>query len=138
MLLAIFIVCSGLGAPALLADEPKGYVEGHATIASERGIALEGENAAKGSVTACSDCLLIIWSADHKKEIARVTTNGAGNFRIGLPVGAYVLEGPGGGPGPKRLLAVPQPFVIVADQTIRVNMNLELGVRPMGPAPSSQ
>ena len=70
---------------------------------------------------------LIIRSHDQKKEIARVTADGNGNYHVALPPGNYVLDVQGRAPGHVR--AKPRQFTVVSNQTVRVDMDIDTGVR---------
>ena len=75
-----------------------------------------------------ADYPLIILSQDGKKEIARVTADENGNYRVALPPGDYILDVQG-----RRhkghIRATPQPFTVVSNQTVHVDMNIDTGVR---------
>src|SRR5881396_426026 len=71
---------------------------------------------------------LVVVSQDEKKEIARVTADENGNYRVGLPPGNYVLDVPGRRPK-GHLRAKPQPFTVASNQTAHVDMNIDTGVR---------
>ena len=70
---------------------------------------------------------LLVLSQDGKKEVARLTANEDGNYRIALPPGAYILDVQDR--AAKRLRARPQSFTVVSDQTVRVDMNVNTGIR---------
>jgi len=70
---------------------------------------------------------LVVLSQDGKKEVARLTADEDGNYRIALPPGAYILDIQNR--AAKRLRARPQPFTVVSDQTVRVDMNVNTGIR---------
>jgi uncharacterized membrane protein YdfJ with MMPL/SSD domain len=68
---------------------------------------------------------LIVSSQDGKIEIARVTADGNGNYRAALPPGAYILDVEDR--AAKRLRAKSQPFTVISNQTVRVDMNIVIG-----------
>jgi hypothetical protein len=72
---------------------------------------------------------LIIFSKDGKKEkeIARVTADGNGNYRVALPPGAYILDVQDR--GRKHIRGKPQRFTVVSNQTVRVDMDVDTGIR---------
>ena len=74
-----------------------------------------------------ADYPLIVLSQDRKKEVTRVTADGNGNYRAGLPPGDYVLDVQRRPRG--RVRATPQPFTVVSGQTVRVDMDIDTGVR---------
>ena len=110
-----------------MATELPGFVEGHLKIISPREV--EVANGTPASITAESyaEYPLIILSQGEKKEIARVTADGDGNYRTALPPGDYVLDVQGRARGHFR--AKPQQFTVVSNQTVRVDMNIDTGVR---------
>jgi hypothetical protein len=68
---------------------------------------------------------LIVSSQDAKSEISRVTADGNGNYRVALPPGDDVLDVQDR--AAKRLRAKPQPFTVVSNQTVHVDMNIVIG-----------
>ena len=70
---------------------------------------------------------LIILSEDGKKEVARITADGNGNYHAALSPGDYVLDVQRRAPGHVR--AKPQRFTVVSNQTVRVDMDIDTGVR---------
>ena len=70
---------------------------------------------------------LIILSQDGKKEIARVTADESGKYRVALPPGTYILDVKDR--VAKHVRAKPQPFTVVSNQTVRVDMNVFAGFR---------
>jgi len=70
---------------------------------------------------------LVVLSQDGKKEVARLTADEEGNYRITLPPGNYILDVQDR--AAKRLRARPQPFTVVSNQTVRVDMNINRGIR---------
>jgi hypothetical protein len=105
---------------------PQGFLEGHLKILSPRAVepsdnmprpAVEPETYAKYP--------LIVFSADGKREIARVTADVNGNYRVALPPGAYILDVQDR--VAKHVRAKPQPFTLVSNETVRVDMNIIIG-----------
>jgi len=70
---------------------------------------------------------LVVLSQDGKKEVARLAADEDGNYRITLPPGDYILDVQDR--AAKRLRARPQPFTVVSNQTVRVDMNINTGIR---------
>jgi len=56
-----------------------------------------------------------------------VTADGNGNYRVALPPGDYVLDVQRRARA--RVRATPQPFTVVSGQTVRVDMDIDTGVR---------
>ena len=57
----------------------------------------------------------------------RITADEQGNYRVALPPGDYVLDVQGRAPG--HVCAKAQQFTVVANQTARVDMDLDTGIR---------
>src|SRR6266576_963816 len=91
------------------ATEPPGFVEGHLKIISPKEVELADGNAPAITAENYAEYPLIILTEDGKKEIARVTADRNGHYRIGLPSGDYILDVQGRAPGHVR--AKPQPFI---------------------------
>src|SRR5262245_33655135 len=122
----LFAVCS-FSLVAGMADEPPGFVEGHLKIISGKEVELADGNARATTAENYAQYPLIILSQGGKKEIAWVTADGNGNYRTALPPGDYVLDVKGRARGHVR--ARPQRFTVVSNQTVRVDMNIDTGVR---------
>jgi hypothetical protein len=106
---------------------PLGFVEGHLKIVSPREVELADGNAPSITAEDYAEYPLIILSQRGRKEIARVTADGNGNYRTALPPGDYVLDVQGRARGHVR--ATPQRFTVVSNQTVRVDMDIDTGVR---------
>ena len=63
---------------------------------------------------------LVVLSQENNKEIARVTADGQGNYRVPLPPGNYVLDVQDR--VRKRVRTRPQPFSVVSNQIAHVDM----------------
>ena len=105
-----------------------GFVEGHLRILAFRDVELAEENPPKFSAGNYAEYPLIILSQDGKKEIARVTAHGDGSYRLALPPGDYILDVQGR-PPKGHVRAKPQRFKVVSNQTVRVDMDIDTGVR---------
>jgi len=117
----VFSVVTGM------ATEPPGFVEGHLKILSSKEVELVDGSAPAITAQNYDQYPLIILSQSGKKEIARVTADGNGNYRTALPPGDYVLDVQARARGHVR--AKPQRFTVVSNQTVRVDMSIDTGVR---------
>jgi hypothetical protein len=118
-----------LGTAAIKAG-PQGFMEGHLKITVIR--AVEPDNTPQSSVPpeTYAEYPLIILSQDGKREIARLTADKSGNYRVALPPGAYILalqERLGEERAAERIHANRQPFTVVSNQTVRVDMRIFIG-----------
>jgi hypothetical protein len=109
------------------ATEPPGFMEGHLKIVSPKEVELADENAPAITAETYAQYPLIILSQGGRKEIARVTADENGNYRTALPPGDYVLDVQRHARGHVR--AKPQRFTVVSNQTVRVDMDMDTGVR---------
>jgi hypothetical protein len=125
LLASVFLVPIG----CLASDNAvPGFLEGHLRILAFKDVELAEGNPPKFSAGNYAEYPLIILSGDAKKEIARVTADETGKYRIALPPGDYILDVQGRQPkGHAR--AKPQRFTVVSNQTVRVDMDIDTGVR---------
>jgi hypothetical protein len=108
------------------AAEP-GYLEGQLKIGSRKEVELAEAGPSKHREENYPDYPLVILSKAGQKEVARVTPDQEGNYRVALPPGDYILDVEARGQSHVR--AQPQPFTIVSNQTVRVDMNIDTGIR---------
>jgi hypothetical protein len=115
-------------ATAGVASDSNGFLTGHLRILSLKEVERADEPAAgKPFAKNYSDYPLIILSPDGKKEIARVTADDQGDYRVALPPGVYILDVQGRGRGHVR--AKPQHVTILPNQTVTVDMDIDTGIR---------
>jgi len=107
---------------------PTGFVEGHLKITWLGAAEAEASDDMPRQAVAPQTYAkypLIVLSQDGKSEISRVPADGNGNYRVPLPPGDYVLDVQDR--AAKRIRAKPQPFTVVSNQTVRVDMNIVIG-----------
>jgi hypothetical protein len=108
---------------------PQGVVEGRVMIFPLSDVNLADDaTTEKGAVEQpYSEYPLIVRSPDGKQEIAHVTPDKDGNYRLALPAGDYILdvEGPGRG----RVRTKPKPFSVAPNRTVRVDLQIDTGIR---------
>jgi hypothetical protein len=123
---AAFILLLLAGSASINAAQ-QGFLEGHLKIVSLREVEPSDEMP-RQIVTAkrYAQYPLVILSQKEKKEIARVTAAENGNYRVALPPGNYVLDVQDR--VRKRVRAKPQPFTVVSNQIVRVDMNVVIGL----------
>jgi len=121
-------ISSIVAATASINAAAPGFVEGHLKIVSPKEVELADGSPPATSAENYAEYPLIILSQDGKKEIARVTADGNGNYRLALPPGDYVLDVQGRAPK-GHVRAKPQRFTVVSNQTVRVDMDLDTGIR---------
>jgi len=110
--------------------EPPGFVEGHLKIFPLSDVNLSDDTGApnSGNAQPYFEYRLIVRSREGKKEITPVTVNKKGNYRIELPPGDYILDvlGPESRPAAR---VKPRPFTVVSNQLVRVDMDIDTGIR---------
>src|SRR5438046_4386643 len=90
----------------------QGFLEGHLKIISLKEVELAGGKPAKLTAENYAEYPLTILNKNGQKEVARMTPDQEGNYRVSLPPGDYVLDVQGRRPGGVR--AKPQPFTVVS------------------------
>jgi len=112
---------------------PPGFLEGHLKIIFGMAVGESDEMPrAQGAPGSYAQYPLIVLSQEDKKEIARVTADQSGNYRIALAPGNYVLDVQDR--VAKHIRAAPRPFTVVSNQTVHVDMNILHGIRRVQPA----
>ena len=124
-----FLILVGTGS---INAAPQGFLEGQLKIVSPRTVE-PSDNMPRPAVApeTYAEYPLIILSQDGKKEIAQVTPDENGRYRVELPAGAYILDVKDR--VAKRARAKPQPFTVVSNQTVRVDMNIFIGLARIPP-----
>ena len=121
----IFLMQTGA---ASINAAPQGSMEGHLKIVVIR--AVEPDTMGQLAPESYAEYPLIILSQDGKKEVTRLTADKSGNYRVALPPGAYILalqERSQEERLAERIQANPQPFTVVSNQAVRVDMSIFLG-----------
>ena len=109
------------------AADPSGTLQGHLKIIAQKEVDLADGTAP--AVTAQTYALypLVVLGADGQHQIATVTADANGNYRLSLPPGPYLLDIQDR--VRKHVRAKPVPFSVVANQTVTVNFEMDTGVR---------
>jgi len=121
----IFLMLAG---NASIKAASQGFMEGHVKIVVIR--AVEPDNMPQPAPETYAEYPLIVLSQDGKREIARLTADKSGNYRAALPPGAYILavqERPAEERAAERIHANRQPFAVLPNQTVRVDMTIFIG-----------
>jgi hypothetical protein len=127
---SLLLVCVFLIPVGCLAsdDAVPGFLEGHLRILAFKDVELAEGTPPKFSGGNYAEYPLIILSQDGKKEIARITPDANGRYRLALPPGDYILDVEGRRPK-GHVRAKPQRFTVVPNQIARVDMDIDTGVR---------
>jgi hypothetical protein len=117
-----------LASTASMKATPQGFIEGHLKIVVIRPV--EPDDMPQPTPETYAEYPLIILSQDGKREIARLTADKSGNYRVAVLPGAYILavQGrPAEERAAERIHATRQPFTIAPNQTVRVDMTIFTG-----------
>ena len=104
-----------------------GFLEGHLKIVSPQPVQVAEAGPSKGTTAVYAEYPLVVLRGKGQKEIARVTADEDGNYRVALPPGDYVLDAKGRAPGHVR--ATPVRFSVVSNQSVHVDFELDTGIR---------
>src|SRR6266513_2587522 len=121
-----------LAGVASINAEPQGFMEGHLKIIFGMAVG-PSDDMPRPEIKPQSYAKypLIVLSQEEKKEIARMTADENGNYRVALPPGNYVLDVQDR--VAKHIRAAPRPFTVVSNQTVRVDMNIVIGMHRLQP-----
>ena len=106
----------------------RGFLEGRLRILAFGDVELADGTPSKIGGGNYAEYPLIILRQDGKREIARVTADENGAYRVALPPGDYILDVQGR-PPKGHVRARPQTFTVVANQIVHVDMNVDTGIR---------
>ena len=119
---------SGVTCMSSINAEAPGFVEGHIKIVSPKEVNLADDKQPVITGENYSEYPLVFLSQGEKKEIMRITADRSGNYRVALTPGDYILDVQGR-PPKGHVRAKPQRFTVVSNQTVRVDMDIDAGVR---------
>jgi hypothetical protein len=137
--LILVCICSAFTAPVSINAAPQGFLDGQLKIISGRPVALDDENPSKpidGKPAVGADYAnypLVVLSQGEKKQVVRITADAQGHYRAALPPGDYILDAEGR--VRRRLHVRAQPFKIVPNETVHVDMTIDTGFAAERSAP---
>ena len=113
-----------LGTVVAGSDKP-GFVEGHINIGPLTPVQRK-DAPTKISPEVYAALRVSVFQADGKTSVAPLAPDADGNFRQSLPPGTYIIDMPHG-----RMTKVnlPRTITIVPDQTVRVDIEIDTGIR---------
>ena len=104
---------------------PQGYLEGHLKIVWMRAVEFDEMPRPEVAPESYAAYPVVILTQQGRKEVARLTADANGNYRAALPPGDYVLDVPD--QVAKHIRATPQPFTVVSNQTVQVDITIFAG-----------
>ena len=99
-----------------------GFLEGRLKVHVSGGAELADADESKAASVDYAEYSMVVLRKDNREEIAQVTADKNGHYRIPLPPGHYLLELKGR--SRKRIQAEQRFFTVVSQQTARVDMEL--------------
>ncbi len=99
-----------------------GFLEGSLKVHVSRGAQLADGDEATAAKVNYPDYPLVVLRKDNKEEIARITADERGHYRIPLPPGDYLLEVKSS--ARKRDQKEQRSFKVISQQTARVDMEI--------------
>jgi hypothetical protein len=122
----LILVCVMLAGSIMAGSEKPGFVEGHINIGPLTPVEREGAPKPSVSVEGYAALQLAVFKADGKTKVTDLALDKNGNFHQPLAPGTYVVAMP-----PRRITKanLPQTITIVSDQTVRVDIEIDTGIR---------
>lgn len=106
---------------------PPGFLEGHLKIVAPKTVEVAEAKTDKSATVDYARYPLVVRSRSDDREVAQVTADKDGNYRVSLPPGDYVLDAKGRAPGHVR--ATPKRFSVASSQTVHADFELDTGIR---------
>src|SRR5688500_2693310 len=99
-----------------------GFLEGRLKVHTSGGAKLADGEESKAASVNYAEYPMVVLRKDNREEIARITPDENGHYRIPLPPGDYLLELKTR--VLKRVATETRPFTVVSQRTARVDMEL--------------
>jgi hypothetical protein len=126
LLVAVLLFAAG-GLRAVTPAKP-GFLEGDLKVHSERGVDLADKPSATPDQPSYANYRLMVFSKDHRTEVAQVPIDEHGHYHLSLPPGDYVLDLKR--TGRNRFRATAHSFTIASEETVRLNMEIDATFPP--------
>ena len=108
-----------------------GFLEGDVKIVTSRGANLAEDNQSSPPNINYAEYPIVVLDKEGREEITRITADENGHYRVSLPPGQYVLSLKAR--ARKSLSAPQQPFTVVSQQTVHVDLQIRVGLSVSGP-----
>ena len=99
-----------------------GFLEGRLKVHVSGGAKLADGDEAKAASVNYAEYPMVVLRKNNREEIARITADEKGHYRIPLPPGDYLLELKAR--SRKRIETQQRPFTVVSQQTARVDLEI--------------
>ena len=107
-----------------------GFLEGRLKVHVSGGAKLADGDESKAASVNYAEYPMVVLRKDNREEIARISADEKGRYRIPLPPGDYLLELKTR--VLKRVETQTRPFTVISQQTARVDMELVTGLAVSG------
>lgn len=133
--LIVYTVLAGFGWTAAQSEAAPpsvapGFLEGRLKVHVSGGARVADDAQPKDAQINYADYPLLVLRKDNREEIARISADENGHYRVPLPPGDYLLELKSR--VLKRIERQLRPFTIVSQQTVKVDMELVTGLSVSG------
>lgn len=119
--------CRAAGGQLFVEEVETGVLEGGVTIGPFSPVARQGAPEPSPAPEVYAGRKIVIYAEDGQQELTRVDIDGSGNYRVTLPVGVYVVDINHLGIDHSKDL--PQKVEIKSQQTTRLDVNIDTGIR---------
>jgi hypothetical protein len=107
-----------------------GFLEGRLKVHVSGGAKLADGDESKATSVNYAEYPMVVLRKDNREEMARISADEKGHYRIPLPPGDYLLELKTR--VLKRVETQTRPFTVISQQTARVDMELVIGLAVSG------
>lgn len=122
--------CAGRRAqePAQVSEGETGRLEGHVSIGPLRPVQRLDQPPPSVPPEAYASRPIVILASDGTTEVKRVKIDPDGTYRVSLPAGSYVVD-IARTSRIERARPLPRPVTIVKGQTVRLDIDIDTGLR---------
>jgi len=108
-------------------ERQRGTLEGHVSIGPLVPVVREGEPESTPGPEVFASRQIVVFSSDGRREIAQVSIDGQGNYRVRLPAGQYLVDI--NHAGIDSAAGMPAEIEILPGQTTRLDVDIDTGIR---------
>lgn len=109
------------------APQEKGILEGHVTIGPLTPVTRLGDPEPTPNPAVYADRAVVVYKADGKSEVARLSIDTSGNYRAELPTGTYVVDI--NHAGIDNAADLPREITITSQEITRLDIDIDTGIR---------
>lgn len=110
---------------------PSGFLEGRLKIPAQRGVDIADHTGGGDEPAEFADYTLTVLTEGGDKEVTQIQPNDKGEYRVALPPGKYILAAKQPRIRKPRSPGILRPFSVLANRTVRVDMEIGSDIRQM-------